>query len=178
MTVERLGAVLGGIARFGDLGGRVLLIATNAFRSAVQEYGMTDVLAGLERKHGVLVQGIWPSYLDVVEFMRSERCLALFTDSGGLQEEAHVLGVPCITCRFSTDRPETVAEGASNVLLPPAGETLIARGLEALLDAESQRVWPGLRSPTLYGERVGEQIARLLAEYEPTPPSQGSRLVF
>jgi UDP-N-acetylglucosamine 2-epimerase len=178
MTSERLTAVLGGIARFSDQGGRVLLISTNALRSALKEHGMADVLPELERRHGLLVQGIWASYFDVVEFMKSAQCLALFTDSGGLQEEAHVLGVPCITCRYSTDRPETVSEGLSNLLLPPDSDTLIAGGLEAMLGAEPRRVWPGLPSRTLYGEGVGERIAQLLSEYVPPPPARGSGVVF
>ena len=37
-------------------------------------------------------------------------------DSGGLQEEATVLGVPCITLRQNTERPVTVEAGANRIV--------------------------------------------------------------
>jgi UDP-N-acetylglucosamine 2-epimerase (non-hydrolysing) len=40
----------------------------------------------------------------------------IITDSGGLQEEATVLGVPCITVRHNTERPATVEAGANQVV--------------------------------------------------------------
>jgi UDP-N-acetylglucosamine 2-epimerase (non-hydrolysing) len=46
--------------------------------------------------------------------LESQARLAL-TDSGGVQEEACILGVPCVTIRDSTERPETVDAGANLV---------------------------------------------------------------
>jgi UDP-N-acetylglucosamine 2-epimerase (non-hydrolysing) len=37
----------------------------------------------------------------------------VLTDSGGLQEEASILGTPCVTLRTSTERPETVDVGGN-----------------------------------------------------------------
>jgi UDP-N-acetylglucosamine 2-epimerase (non-hydrolysing) len=54
--------------------------------------------------------------LDYFTFLRLESSATLvLTDSGGVQEEACILGVPCVTLRDTTERPETVAVGA-NVL--------------------------------------------------------------
>ncbi|MHA1372527.1 MAG: non-hydrolyzing UDP-N-acetylglucosamine 2-epimerase [Promethearchaeota archaeon] len=51
-----------------------------------------------------------------LEFLMLEKYAAyIFTDSGGIQEEACILRVPCITLRENTERPETVSVG-SNVL--------------------------------------------------------------
>ena len=50
------------------------------------------------------------------EFISLEKNARLIlTDSGGVQEEACILGVPCVTVRISTERPETVAAGANRI---------------------------------------------------------------
>jgi len=54
--------------------------------------------------------------LGYLEFLQLEaNAKLILTDSGGLQEEACILGVPCVTLRENTERPETVEVGA-NVL--------------------------------------------------------------
>ena len=52
--------------------------------------------------------------VDFLTFLYLERNARLiFTDSGGVQEEACILGVPCVTLRDNTERPETVDVGAN-----------------------------------------------------------------
>ena len=48
----------------------------------------------------------------------------MFTDSGGVQEEACVLGVPCVTLRNATERPETLEVGA-NMLAGPRPKDIL-----------------------------------------------------
>lgn len=61
-----------------------------------------------------------------------EHSLAVITDSGGITEETTVMGIPCITLRDSTERPETVAIGTNELLgtdpknLKPALDRLFA----------------------------------------------------
>ncbi len=55
----------------------------------------------------------------------------ILTDSGGIQEEACVLGVPCVTLRTSTERPETLDVG-SNVLAGVEPESIV-RGVKTML---------------------------------------------
>jgi len=61
-------------------------------------------------------------YLDMVALLAQARCI--LTDSGGLQEESCILGVPCITLRENTERPETVNVGA-NVIAGTNPDTIV-----------------------------------------------------
>jgi UDP-N-acetylglucosamine 2-epimerase (non-hydrolysing) len=45
-----------------------------------------------------------------------EKCKAVITDSGGITEEATVMGVPCMTLRDNTERPETITIGTNELL--------------------------------------------------------------
>ena len=45
-----------------------------------------------------------------------ERAFAVITDSGGITEETTVMGVPCITLRDNTERPETITEGTNELI--------------------------------------------------------------
>jgi UDP-N-acetylglucosamine 2-epimerase (non-hydrolysing) len=84
---------------------------------------------------------------------------AVVTDSGGIQEETTVLGVPCFTLRENTERPETL-EG-TNTLLGLDPESL--RDIPALLDrprrGEIPELWEGRA-----GERAADEVERALAE--------------
>ncbi|MGZ7005965.1 MAG: non-hydrolyzing UDP-N-acetylglucosamine 2-epimerase [Ilumatobacteraceae bacterium] len=52
-------------------------------------------------------------YLDFVALQNGAR--VVLTDSGGVQEETTVLGVPCVTLRDNTERPITVSEGTNHI---------------------------------------------------------------
>ena len=45
-----------------------------------------------------------------------ERAKAVLTDSGGITEETTVMGVPCMTLRDNTERPETITIGTNELL--------------------------------------------------------------
>jgi len=53
-------------------------------------------------------------YLDFVALL--SRARLVLTDSGGIQEETTILGVPCLTARDSTERPITVTHGTNQVI--------------------------------------------------------------
>ena len=61
-----------------------------------------------------------------------ERSKAVITDSGGITEETTVMGIPCITLRDNTERPETVKIGTNELIgtnpaaLKPALDKLFA----------------------------------------------------
>ena len=71
-------------------------------------------------------------YLDFLQLMDGARLV--LTDSGGVQEETTVLGVPCLTLRTTTERPVTVAEG-SNRLIDPCDAAAIVGAVDEVLAA-------------------------------------------
>jgi UDP-N-acetylglucosamine 2-epimerase (non-hydrolysing) len=76
----------------------------------------------------------------------------VITDSGGITEEATVMGVPCMTLRDSTERPETVEIGSNELLgTDPAA---LGPALDRLFAGE----WKRSSIPPLWDGRAGERI--------------------
>ncbi len=84
-------------------------------------------------------------YLDFLKLMSNAEFV--LTDSGGMQEEATVLGAPCITLRENTERPVTVSSG-TNILVGTDEELIVAEGLKVLDGKGKQgsipKLWDGL----------------------------------
>ncbi len=93
-------------------------------------------------------------YLDFLKLMAHARMV--LTDSGGVQEETTVLGVPCLTLRTSTERPATITEG-TNVLVGLEPERIIAQGLKILGQDRPPR-----RVPELWDGRAAARIVEIL----------------
>jgi UDP-N-acetylglucosamine 2-epimerase (non-hydrolysing) len=96
--------------------------------------------------------------LGYVEFMGLVRGAdAVVTDSGGVQEETTILGVPCMTLRANTERPVTISHGTNQLVTREALPNMVADALTAGR-AES---WP---VPPLWDGKAGERIAAVIAE--------------
>ncbi|HEU4985288.1 MAG TPA: UDP-N-acetylglucosamine 2-epimerase, partial [Nitrososphaera sp.] len=78
-------------------------------------------------KDKFLMTPLWKEYAHVVEFLDSGRCWAEMTDSGSMQEELlYFPKVASLTVRLNTDRPETVFDAKSNILVPPLNRAWIS----------------------------------------------------
>jgi UDP-N-acetylglucosamine 2-epimerase (non-hydrolysing) len=98
-------------------------------------------------------------YLDFLKLLRNAR--SVVTDSGGVQEEASILDVPCLTVRPNTERPETVRVGVNELVEP---EELAAQ-FDTLLTTDTTRT-AMTGHPNLYGDgTAGEQIATIIREH-------------
>jgi UDP-N-acetylglucosamine 2-epimerase (non-hydrolysing) len=89
----------------------------------------------------------------------SSQCLGVVTDSGGLQEEATSLRVPCLTLRENTERPITVTQGTST-LVGQNTELLISL-VEDLLEGRYKKG----SVPKLWDGRAAQRIAANLMEF-------------
>lgn len=97
-------------------------------------------------------------YLDFLALEANARVIV--TDSGGIQEEASILQVPCLTVRPNTERPETVDAGV-NTLLEPGD--LHAELLDVFENDDRHDAMTG--HPDLYGDgETAERILDTLAE--------------
>lgn len=104
-------------------------------------------------------------YLDFLSLM--SRAAVVITDSGGIQEETTVLGVPCLTVRENTERPATISHGTNR---------LVGSNPEALLRATRQ-VLRGPRRvgrlPALWDGRAAQRIVEVLVDALARPGSLG-----
>lgn len=151
--LESLVKVLGRFSEDRD----VLFPVHPRTRARIVEFGLEALLAGYPR-----IQLTDPlGYLDFMRLL-DDSALVL-TDSGGIQEETTVLGVPCLTLRPNTERPVTITHG-TNRLVGTDPAQILAAGLEALATPRA-----GLKIPPMWDGRAGERIAAILAERVNTP---------
>ena len=91
-------------------------------------------------------------YFTFLQFEKNARLI--LTDSGGVQEESCILGVPCVTLRDNTERPETLEVGAS--LLAGAVPKKILECTEIMLGKSNN--WQNPFGDGKAGERIIEAI--------------------
>jgi UDP-N-acetylglucosamine 2-epimerase (non-hydrolysing) len=95
-------------------------------------------------------------YLDFLCLMSHARLV--LTDSGGIQEETTMLGIPCVTLRDSTERPITVTHG-TNILVGSHKEAIIHHALSQLHQPVAHQ------RPRLWDGRAGERIIEILSHH-------------
>jgi UDP-N-acetylglucosamine 2-epimerase (non-hydrolysing) len=120
-------------------------------RERIRGFGLGQLLDALQVLEPV-------GYIDMLGLQ--DAAAVVVTDSGGIQEETSILGVPCITLREATERPVTITEG-TNALVPwPPTSSGILR---AVHDARARgRFAVGAKAPEGWDGNAGSRVARAL----------------
>jgi len=107
---------------------------------------------GLNPKNITLIEPV--SFLDFLQLESNARLI--LTDSGGVQEEACILGIPCVTLRDNTERPETLEVG-SNLLAGTLPDKILGC-TRLMLNKENKWSNP-------FGDgTAGERIVKIITE--------------
>jgi UDP-N-acetylglucosamine 2-epimerase (non-hydrolysing) len=119
-------------------------------RKMIEQYGLGEIVESMPDLYLIDPQG----YLDFLRLMMDAS--VVLTDSGGIQEETTVLGVPCVTLRDNTERPVTVTLG-TNTLVGMDPERIVSAAFEAL----NGHCKIG-KVPPLWDGRASERIVELI----------------
>jgi UDP-N-acetylglucosamine 2-epimerase (non-hydrolysing) len=95
-------------------------------------------------------------YLDFLQLVTHSKLV--LTDSGGLQEETTVLGIPCLTIRENTERPVTILEG-TNVLVGTDKNKIVFEATNAINGYKKSR-----KIPELWDGNAAQRIIKILKE--------------
>jgi UDP-N-acetylglucosamine 2-epimerase (non-hydrolysing) len=119
-------------------------------RKNLERFGLMQTV---ERCAGIKLHGP-VGYLDMLALNRRARLI--ITDSGGLQEEATILRVPCVTLRDNTERPVTIESGCNQL----AGNepARMRAAINSVLDGKGREICP----PELWDGRAAERIVDTL----------------
>lgn len=99
-------------------------------------------------------------YLDFLCLTSNARLI--LTDSGGIQEETTVLGVPCVTLRENTERPVTLTHG-TNVLAGTKKEAIVRHAVSKLRQPTEPK------TPKFWDGQAGTRIIKILTQRVPVP---------
>jgi UDP-N-acetylglucosamine 2-epimerase (non-hydrolysing) len=147
---KTLRPILEGLARINNVL-RVVLPVHPRTRKNAKRFGLDPLLDELMTLHSV-------GYREMVSLVDS--AAVVLTDSGGLQEETTVLGVPCVTLRARTERPVTLTEGTNRMAPWPLTPSGIYDAFEAAW--QSGRVPVGARSPDGWDGAASKRIVAAL----------------
>lgn len=125
-------------------------------RKRLADLGMEDLIGAPSAGGGIHLMGPL-GYIDFLSLTMNARLV--LTDSGGLQEETTILGVPCVTLRENTERPITISEG-TNCLGGTRRETILAAAANAMtFDLSLAHV------PEKWDGDAAMRIASVIADY-------------
>lgn len=138
----------------------ILFPAHPRTHKSLRRHGLGEFVAPLGRRPPPR-RKLWitppMAYSEFIQAMSSARLV--LTDSGGVQEETTVLGIPCLTLRRTTERPITVRLGTNTIV----GQDLekLRREFHRILDRPPR----GGRRPRYWDGKAAERIVSILASH-------------
>lgn len=114
------------------------------------------IIAGLGISHPRLHMVEPMGYLEFNYLV--ERSKAVITDSGGITEEATVMGVPCMTLRENTERPETITMGTNELL------GIDPKAIKPAMEKLFSEKWKKGSIPEKWDGNTGDRIVKILCE--------------
>jgi UDP-N-acetylglucosamine 2-epimerase (non-hydrolysing) len=154
---RRFLAIYGAMKALIEEGRTVLLINMIQTKKAFERLGLVKEVETLAKEHKNFVfSEVWPEYRDVIAAM--QRSAVCATDSGSMQEEMNILGIPCVTLRFGSDRSES-AMGGGNLIAPPVDAESIKSIIEFAWDNATMK-----KAPKLYGKNVSAKSVDFMEE--------------
>ncbi len=119
-------------------------------RKNMERFGILDLL-----KDANILFGEPIGYIDFLGAIKGAK--VVFTDSGGIQEETTVLGIPCITLRENTERPVTVTHG-TNIVVGTKKHDIIAAFYRQISNPKQGTI------PPLWDGNAADRITKILTE--------------
>lgn len=148
---ERFLAIYYGLKKLIERGVYVCFLGLYASEFAIDSFGLRDDIDELVKKYpkNFVYGKALAHHHEVIDMISV--AWAVVTDSGSMQEEANIVGTPCVTIRFGSDRSETILEGC-NVLAPPINSELIADIVEWAIGNTD------MMKKNIYGKDVSQKI--------------------
>jgi len=150
-TKERFLAIFYAIKKLIEKWVYVCFLWLYASEFAIDNYWLREEIEELKKKYKENF-AYWPAlahHHEVIDMI--SKAWAVVTDSWSMQEEANIVGVPCVTVRFGSDRTETILAG-TNIIAPPVNSNLIAKIIKSSIDNKKMR-WENI-----YWENVSKKI--------------------
>ena len=168
LTQKRFMSIIGGLVELiENTDKKVVLVMLNATVAALKQYGLEFKLQKLADQYAgkFLMTPLWKEYAHVIEFLDSGRCWAEMTDSGSMQEELlYFPKVTSLTVRLNTDRPETIFNANSNLLVPPLNAGWIVSTVNEAYNSQEGLGLKLRHKKQIYGKpgHVSKSIIRII----------------
>ncbi|MPZ93181.1 MAG: UDP-N-acetylglucosamine 2-epimerase (non-hydrolyzing) [Actinobacteria bacterium] len=148
-NVDEPGALKRAVGIFETVGSLlpVVLVAHPRTTRRLEDFGIQSRSNGLR-----IVEPL--GYIDFLQLMQCAK--GVLTDSGGIQEETTVLGIPCLTLRENTERPITVTEGTNRVV--GLDQPAVFEAAQSIATSAQ----PTPRRPELWDGQAAQRIAEVI----------------
>jgi UDP-N-acetylglucosamine 2-epimerase (non-hydrolysing) len=158
-SYHRFKAIIEAVIDLVCEGRNVILVSLKGTENALKTFALENQVKRLARKYSNFIYTpVFPFYGDVIGIMK--KCSVIVTDSGSIQEETNILGIPGVVLRFNTDRPEAVFNG-TNILAAPINKNIITRIIRAVVDDKKLNKKMRL-APKLYGNDVSDKMIKCI----------------